>query len=154
MRYWLTTQWPPTVDYPRNILEHVWLQKGKEHVGRDLGVGNLVFIYEYKTGRPRQDRLRYWPGSQSIASLVEIIDVNLDNGFDSSHEVYSDGSEILWKMVARTKRIDVSHSCPHDDVCDCLGYSRNYVFRGFGRFHSGLLELTETEFGCLRNRFK
>lgn len=154
MKYWLTTQWPPTVDGPQGVPEGVWLQEGKEHAGRDLSRGDLVFIYETKTGRPREDRLRYWLGRQGIVALVEILNVSLDNSFAHSHEVYSDGGELLWKKVARTQPTDVTRFCSHDDTCDCLQYSTNYFFRGFGRYNSGLLELGETEFGCLRSRFR
>lgn len=153
MKYWLTTQWPPTVDGPREH-EGIWLQEGKEDAGRDLRRDDLVFIYETKTGRRRQDGLRYWPGRQGIVALVGVFDVNLEEGFAQSHEVYSDGDELLWKMVARTRPIDSSHFCRHVGVCDCLEYSRNYLFRGFGRSKSGLRELTEPEFNCLRDHFR
>ncbi len=154
MKYWLTTQWPPTVDGPQGVHEGVWLQEGKEHAGMELRPDDLIFIYETKTGRPRADGLHYYQGDQSVVALVKVVDVNLENGFAHSHEVYSDGGELLWKKVARTQLIDGTHSCSHDDTCDCLEYSRNYFFHGFGRFHSGLLELTETEFECLRNHFR
>ncbi len=71
MKYWLTTQWPPTVDSPQGAHESVWLQEGKEQAGRNLGRGDLVFIYETKTGRPREDRLRYWLGRQGIVALSQ-----------------------------------------------------------------------------------
>lgn len=153
MNYWLTTQWPPTQDSPR---EHggVWLRNGKEDAGRNMRPGDLVFIYETKTGRPRKDGLAYWPGRQGIVVLAEVLDVNLEEGFARSYEVYSDDSELLWKMIAQTQTIDSSNFCRHDDVCDCLRYSRNYFFRGFGRSKSGLRELFEPEFRCLRDHFR
>jgi hypothetical protein len=153
MKYWLTTQWPPRLDSPR-VHEGVWLQEGKEDAGRDLRSADLVFIYETKTGRRRQDGLGYWSGRQGIVALVRVVGVNLEKGFAQFHEVYSDGDELLWKMVARTRLIDSSHFCQHDDVCDCLGYSRNYFFRGFGRSKSGLKELSKPESACLRGRFR
>ena len=153
MKYWLTVHWPPTLDGAR-VQGGIWLQEGKEDVGRNLSRDDLVFIYETRTGRPREDKLGYWPGGQGIVALVEVVDVNLEQAFTLSHEAYSDGSELLWKMVARTRPIDVTHFCSHDDTCDCLEYSRNYFFRGFGRSKSGLRELTKSEFGCLRNHFR
>jgi hypothetical protein len=151
MKYWMTTQWPPTEDSPH---EHggVWLAEGREDAGRDLKRGDLVFIYESKTGRPRRDGLGYHPGKQGIVALVEVAsDVNFA-GFVQSSEEYSDGSQLLWKMVVRTRTKDSSHFCPHDDVCDILGYSRNYYFRGWHR--SGLGELSEEQYKQLRKCFE
>ena len=153
MKYWLSVHWPPTVD-DAQIHNGLWLHEETEEAGKDLRPGDLVFIYETKWGRPREDRLGYWLGRQGIVALFEVVELDLEKGFAWSPEVYTDGNKILWKMVARTRPIETKRFCSHDNVCDCLQYSRNYFFRGFGKFHSGLLELTGTEFGCLRNRFK
>lgn len=152
MKYWLTTQWPPTKDYPYGQREHVWLKAGQEHAGKDLKAGDLVFIYEFKTGKPRSDGLAYWTGKQGIVTLAVILDVNLKAGFDQSHEKYSDGSEVVWKRVAHARIINSLYFCHHDVVCNCLGYSKSYFLTGFGR--SGLRELNEAEFGCLLLHFK
>ncbi len=153
MKYWITTHWPPTKDTPARQQDGVWLQEGKEDAGKDLSPRDLVFIYETKTGRPRKDGLAYWPGRQGLVVLIEISDVNLKKAFYQSHEKYSDGGQLFWKLVARTRAIDSSHFCHHDDVCDCLGYSKDYYLRGFGKDKSGLKELSDTEFRCLRRHF-
>jgi hypothetical protein len=153
MKFWLTTQWPPTKDLPSlGHREHIWLKAGQEHVGTNLKPGDLVFIYEYKTGKPRKDKMAYWTGRQRIATLAVILDVNLKEGFDKSHEEYSGGSQTVWKLVARTRTINSLYSCPRSKVCDCLGYKKNYSLIGFGE--SGLREITDTQFACLLLHFK
>jgi hypothetical protein len=155
MKFWLTTQWPPTKDSPSlGHREHIWLKAGKEQAGSNLKPGDLVFIYEYKTGKPREDKLAYWTGRQRIVTLAVILDVNLRVGFDKSLEKYHDGSQILWKLVARTRTINNSYSCSRNEVCECLEYSQNSLLRGFGKDKSGLKELTEAQFGYLLLHFK
>jgi len=154
MKFWLTTQWPPTKDLPSlGHREHIWLKVGKEQVGSDLKAGDLVFIYECKTGKPRKDKVAYWTGRQGIVTFAVILDVNLGAGFAKSHEKFRDGSEIVWKLVARTRTINNSYFCSRDKVCDCLKYSKKYLFRGFGEDRSGLKKLTEAQSGCLLLHF-
>lgn len=153
MKYWLTIHWPPLRNSPP-WQDGVWLAEGKEGAAKALSPGDLVFVYETLTGRPRRDRLRYRLGRQGLVALFEVMDVNLDPGFDQWREVYRDGTQLVWKLVGTTRTIDDSHYCPHQDACSCLGYSHKYSFQGFGKDKSGLKELSEQQFAGLRNLFQ
>jgi hypothetical protein len=60
MKYWLTTQWPPLKgrNYPepfdsqdKESMPYVWLRHGDyEKVGKGLGEGDLVVVYEVGSG--------------------------------------------------------------------------------------------------------
>ena len=86
--------------------------------------------------------------------IVEITGAKLEGGFTQSSGEYSGGSQVLWQKVARTSTIDGLHFCHHDDVCDCLICKRSCTSRGVGKYNSGLLELIEAEFSCIRSHFK
>ncbi len=154
-KHWLTMHWPHLKNGTR---EHgdcgVWLQKGKEAAAEYLKPGDLVFVYETKTGKPRKDGEEYHHGRQGIVALARITHIDLKRGFGLSKELYTDGSQTTWKKVAHTCAIRKRRFCHHDDVCQSLGYSTNYFFRGFGIERSGLNKLTASEFKQISLHFK
>src|SRR5579864_3934677 len=51
MSYWLTTHWPRSQDTPASEpYADVWAKNGQRKIMDQLGPGDLVFIYESKSG--------------------------------------------------------------------------------------------------------
>jgi hypothetical protein len=151
MNYWLTIHWPPRRGNENTERRHwVFLPDGREQAGREIQPGDLVFIYESKTGRQlRGQEYDHNEGGQGIIALIRAI--SKTEGPQGKPERYEDGSEIWWAWHVRT---DLVRECfiPREDVCRVLGYSANYNFRGFGDYRSGLKRLTKGQFEALRLR--
>jgi hypothetical protein len=55
LNYWLTTHWPPRVgDDPNNVANGVWLPDGREKADAELKKGDIVFVYQSRSGRPEK----------------------------------------------------------------------------------------------------
>lgn len=146
MNYWITTHWPLRKgdDEENEGIYWVYLPDGREQTGRNAESGDLIWIYESKTGRQlRGIDYDYKVGRLGIIALVKAISI-LERRHVRS-EQYQDGSEILWDWQIRTKRVKKCF-IPREQVCETLGYSLNYNFRGFGDLHSGLKGLTIEQF--------
>lgn len=154
MNYWLTTHWPPLEgDESQKWLYWVFLPDGREQAGEDLRPGDLVFVYESKTGRPlRNQARRYLPGDQGIVALVEAVSpIEEDSG--SAREDYADGSTIKWSWRAKTK-VQRTGFLSRQETCRAIGYKENYSMRGFGNLKSGLKKLTSEQFDSLDSVFR
>ena len=158
MNYWLNIHWPSLLrDKPTpssrgpNWHYHVFLPDGREAAGDGLAVGDYVFIYETKTGRPRADREPYSQGRQGIIALVRAQGPIREGRSDP--EVYADGTSTDWKWQASTQTPEWGF-CSRQDVCEALGYSLNWTLRGFGDLHSGLKKLTRNEYEALSRCFR
>lgn len=146
MNYWLTTHWPLRIseDKEDGKMYWVYLPEGREQAGRNVEPGDLIWIYESKTGRQiRGTDYDYREGKQGIIAKVKAkFFLEPRSG---GLEQYQNGSEINWNWQIRTK---IVKKCfiPREEVCEDLGYSLNYNFRGFGDLHSGLKRLTVDQF--------
>ena len=140
-------QWPLTTDDKIDKHRNVWIIEGSEEAAISMHPGDLLLIYETKWGKPRADGVDYHPGKRAVVATAEISDINTKEGLKRETENYSDGDQWVWKEIARTTNLDSSMICMHDDVCDCLGYSRKYNFRGFGK--SGLKVITKKQYECI-----
>jgi len=144
----MTVHWPPRQGEENEEWRYyVFLPDGREEAGRGIQSGDLVFIYESKTGRQiRGHEYDYIEGRQGIIALVRV--TSPLQGPQGKPEKYEDGSEIWWAWRATTKLIRRC-SIPREDVCSVFDYSENYNFRGFGDHRSGLKRLTREQFEAL-----
>ena len=69
MGYWLTAHWPPLQEWAKPPLG-VYLADGRQEAGQDLRPGDLVFVYQAKTGKPRKDGKPYRLGREAVVFLV------------------------------------------------------------------------------------
>jgi hypothetical protein len=151
MGYWLTAHWPPLQEWAKPPLG-VYLADGRQEAGQDLRPGDLVFIYQTKTGKPRKDGKPYRLGREALVFLVRAT-TRIKEFSEEEREVYKDGTTLWWKWQAKTS-LEEYGFCPRQIVCQVLGYNPNYNFRGFGKQHSGLLPLDKTQFDFLYRRFR
>ena len=153
MNFWITTHWPPLEGH-ENVewRYHIFLPDGREQAGEELRPGDLIFIYESKTGRPLSNSTRkYIVGREGIVALVEAKSRVVEHN-NVTPEEYADGSVICWKWQARTE-VNRMGFCSRIQVCRALGYNRNYTLRGFGDHRSGLKKLTMEQFDSLNEWF-
>jgi len=151
MRYWLTVHWPPLQEWRTPPLG-VYLTDGREEAGQDLRPGDLIFIYQTKTGKTRKDAKPYRLGRQGIVFLVKAAG-KIQERSEEEPERFKDGTTRWWKWQADA-RLKEYGFCPRQIVCQVLGYDSNYNFRGFGEQHSGLAQLEKTGFDSLYRRFR
>lgn len=119
---------------------------------RTLDLGDFVFIYQTKTGKPRKDRKPYRLGREAVVFLVRAT-TGIKECSEEERELYKDGTTLWWKWQAKTSLKEYGF-CPRQIVCQVLGYNPNYNFRGFGKQRSGLLPLDKTQFDLLYRRFR
>jgi hypothetical protein len=50
VNYWITTHWPPLED-ESSAGAAVWIPEGRQQAAKDLKSGDLIVIYETKSGR-------------------------------------------------------------------------------------------------------
>ncbi len=152
MNYWITTHWPLRNgdDEENEEIYWIYLPNGREQAGRNVESGDLVWIYESKTGRQlRGIDYDYKVGRLGIIALVKIKSVLEPR--NRGLEQYQDGSEINWNWQIKTKLLKKCY-IPKIEVCEVLGYSINYYFRGFGDLHSGLKLLTINQFENINSK--
>lgn len=160
MRYWVTTHWPTTTDYPNAIDKDIWLPVGRESVGERVQPGDYVAVYESKSGRNilktyADKSVKSIPriqGKEGIILYGEVLS-KISAFPDSSREFYSDGTDIWWKWYAPVKVLSQSGFLSRLDLCNILGYSENYNLRGFGEDHSGLKEISHVQFNQIKKIF-
>jgi hypothetical protein len=145
-RYWFNVHWPP--EKGKELNPDVLLADGTEDVGADLAVGDLVWIFESKTGRDRdvinpdgtKQPLVREVGRRAVVALSEIVERL--QAIDVPAQTYKDGSEKWWRWRARGRLVRSSGYIAHERANQLLGYNANNSMRGFGTRHSGLMELS------------
>jgi len=153
MRYWLTTHWPPREDAPKDEKPYVWLRDEEQAAGASLAPGDLVLVYQSRSGktivRERRDgsteNVRCLPGKGGIIYYGEVIG-NLATVPGKQPDRYTDGRTSWWRWCAPLKILSRSGFVGCKDVATALGYAPTYSFRGFGQQHSGLGEISASEF--------
>lgn len=153
MRYWLTTHWPLRQGDSPAVSSGVWLPEGREAAGAKLAPGDMVLVYESKSGRTevRQlpdgllKKIPCQTGREGIVFYGRVA-ADLTTIPGSQPEQYTDGSSIWWRWYAPLTILSQSGFVPRNEVNIALDYKPSYNFRGFGALHSGLRELSDIEF--------
>lgn len=161
MSNWFTTHWPPRTDDLSHSPGGVWVVDGKEHVIRDIAPGDLVWIYESRSGKTlvRQQanggtqEIPCQLGRQGVIALCRVVEPAYECE-DTTAEVYADGKTMWWRWYAPTESLNTSGFVPRKDAAVLLGFSPNYPFRGFGRASSGVKRLTPTQHDGLLRAFR
>jgi len=162
MNYWMTTHWPPSAgeDVGRFFPEGVWLPDGREQAGADLEIGDMVLVYESRTGRSeimniKGKKMVVHPaqGRQAIVAIAEVTG-DLEELQDSSPSKYTTGESIWWRWKADTSPVSTNGLVPRLTVNRILGYKPGNLLRGFGDRKSGLKKLDEQTYYELVKEFK
>jgi len=162
MNYWLTTHWPRPHGTPTSEpYGDVWVKDGQWNVIRQLTPGDLVFIYESKSGSlplgHNADGSRYQlpkaPGKAGLVALVRVIEPAAQPQ-DSVPDLYDNGEVMWWRYRARTEPINSGALVLREEFLPLIGYSANWNLHGFGDNHSGVKRLTAAEFTALREMYE
>jgi len=162
MNYWMTTHWPPhrNEDLEKFIPAGIWLPDGREQAGADIEIGDMVLIYQSKTGRPEKKNIkgkevvfRLAEGKEGIIAIAEVTG-DLEKLGDSVPSKYTYGKDIWWRWHAKTEPISMNGYVPRLKVNQILGYKPGNTLRGFGDFKSGSKKLTEDKYDDLVQEFK
>ena len=159
--YWITTHWPRLVGEPiTEPHEGIWVQDGKWEAIAGVTVGDLAFIYESRTGRKivhnntagGRYTVSHQIGREGVVGLVEI--TGTPNQPDDTHrQDYTDGTSAWWRFYAPTRSLNSAGFISRIELTGILGYSQNYVFRGFGDQNSGLKKISEGSFNQILQPF-
>jgi len=161
MNYWVTTHYPPTVDNDQYNLTGVWIVDGKENAAEKLKPGDIVLIYQTKTGKSeiRQEVdgtrkiVKCIEGKEGIVSITKAKNKLLKDPKFLVTE-YINGEKRWWCWHAETKKITTSGFVSREELNSVLGYKNNYVLKGFGDLKSGIKLITQNEFEQLLKLFK
>jgi len=156
----MTTHWPHRVNDDKNgVHDGVHIPNGRETSVSDMDKGDLVFIYESKTGRAEVEIIkgeknitRCHIGREGIVVLAEIITKPYKDE-DSEPTKYIDNTEIWWRFYAKTKNINSHGFISREKVNEILGYDKDYHYRGFGTKRSGVKEITRLQYQELLKYF-
>lgn len=162
MNYWLTTHWQPFVDQELDVEPGVWMPEGRESAGIVFDQGDVVLIYQSRSGRTLVEKAvdgttrlrRRRVGKAGIVAVGVATTPFHALEDDEAHETYADGTEIWWRWYANLRLESRSGFVPRDAVASALGYKTTYNFHGFGDCHSGLKRLTEAQYEALLAAFK
>ncbi len=160
MDYWMTTHWPHRTDHQDGVHENIYLPDGREDAGADLQPGDMVLIFESRTGRTeirrhpdgRTEEVPCRTGKKGIVAVAEVAS-ELEEIPGSSLEEYTDGTKIWWRWAARTRNSFTNGFVPAEEANRLLGYAQNYTFRAFGDRKSGLKKLTAHQYEQLLEAF-
>ncbi len=161
-RYWVTTHWPHRANKSADVPHSgIYLPDGREKAGAALQPGDLVAIYESKSGRDlvRKDVsgnttvVKSHKGKQGVVALVRVTSRLTASG-DVQPQTYSDGSKIWWRWRADTEPYLSSGFLGRGELNTILGYAVENPLKGFGDLHSGLKEVSASEFSRIEEKFK
>jgi len=80
MNYWMTTHWPHRIDHRDGVHENIHLPDGREDAGTSLQPGDMVLIFESRTGRTeirrhpdgRTENIPCRKGRKGIVAVAEV----------------------------------------------------------------------------------
>jgi len=151
MGYWLTVHWPLRVDEAEDVQWRNWvfIAEGWEGVGRDIGPGDRVFVYETQTtprvreGRRFVDRR---PGRKGIIAVARVTTPLRDNP-NAEVEELEDGRRRRWRFHAETET-EAEGLLPLEEVRNAMNKP------GFSaRIPGGLMRLNPQQFNRILRRF-
>lgn len=164
MRYWITTQSPPERrEVMSTEVDYIWVPDKRHEHAFNLKPGDLVVVYQGKTGPIRVDLdsdnnvlKKYYRhyGVGGVVALVEIVGP-LENNRETEPEYYSKNKSkpILWCWRAPSKTINSKGYLSRQDLSKAIGYKTTHKYQGFGTKKSGLMEITAEKFHRIRNGF-
>lgn len=147
MRYWFTTHWPAREDEPADRTPYgVWAPDDKLAVIKDLSQGDLVWIYEAKSGpiEEREEegvtrRVRCRRGRMGVIGLVVATEPPQEAA-GSRAEQYVGRTGIWWRYHAATRPFNTAGFIPMSEAVLLLGHKPAFNFHGYGG-GSGLKEI-------------
>ena len=161
MKYWLTTHWPPLVDEKNRFSNTgAWVPDKKQAVLDEMQPGDMLFIYEAKSGRTivkrtADGKLHQYLASQGNKGWLPSPRLRLPRQIlvGSLPDTYADGSQIWWRCKADGRVINSKGFIHRRDLARILGYSEQYPFRGFGDQNSGVKRLSLGEYEAIHSAF-
>jgi hypothetical protein len=161
VRYWISAQSPPLKGSPAQRLDCLWLAEGREAAGFELEPGDLVLVYQSKSGRAVRrrsaDGAEEWvqtiEGHQGIAAVAEVEErVTRDARIGKTE--YIDGTELCWCWRAPINAFSTDGYVPLLDVNGILGFKSTYNFGGFAYRNSGLRQIEADQYWSLVEIFR
>jgi hypothetical protein len=161
MRYWITTHWPCRRDQSTNQPQNgIWVKNENRTVIDRVAPGDLVFLYETKSGRDilrnnadgSTTQISRHPGAEGIVALAEVTRRAFEPE-NSRPEECANGTKLWWRYYAPTQSVDSSGFISRTELNSVLGYAPANVLRGFGEQNSGLKEISKDVYEQLRSRF-
>lgn len=150
MNYWITSHWPPRKDHPQEETAEWWywvfLADGYQHLGKDLQLGDQVFIYETESAPKlieREKLIDYEIGRKGIIALTTVTSKMIEDR-NAEIEKHEDGRELCWKYHFKTGSVQVV-DIPLQRIRKVLGYKNRYGLRIPG----GLRKLSKVQFELL-----
>jgi hypothetical protein len=161
VRYWIAAQAPPLESDPDRGFDCVSLAEGREALGLELEPGDLVLVYQSRSGRAVKQRSaeggEVWvptvAGRQGIAAVAEVEDRVTRDARISGTE-YADGRELCWCWRAPIDAISTDGHVSLSDVNRILGFKPTYNFGGFAYRNSGLREIEAAQYWDLVEIFR
>ena len=161
MNYWITTHWPPrNNDDESSTGTGVWVPEGRQQAADDLKKGDLIVIYETKSGRTEIresldgsiEEISCKPGREGMICYGQV-ESSVSAIPDSQPNRYVDGTEIWWRWYAQVSILSRSGFLKRSNVLEILGYNSTWNLRGFGDYHSGLKKISRSEYNALVKGF-
>jgi hypothetical protein len=143
VNYWFSVHWPEFAHEKGIRIPDIEVEEDPRKLGYLdlLKIGDIVFIYRTKSGRPS-----ILPDGKKIHRPRK-----KTNGIEDVYKVSSGWKyrEIpgirTWKWFAEMERAGYKGYVDREQVNDILGYARNNVFRNFGVGGCQLLLITEQQ---------
>ena len=162
MNYWLTTHWPRPQGTPNSEpYADVWVKDGQWNVIKRLAPGDLVFIYESRSGPlplgHKPDGSTYVlpkaEGRAGLVALVRVVECAIEPP-DSVERPYDNGEVMWWRYRVPTEPVNSGGFLTREEFLPVLGYNANWNLHGFGDNHSGVKELTARQFTAVRELYE
>jgi hypothetical protein len=161
VRYWISAQSPPLEGSPARQLDCLSLAAGREAAGLELEPGDLVLVYQSKSGRAVRrrdaDGTEEWVqtvvGQQGIAAVAEV-EGRVTRDAQIGKTEYVDGTELYWCWRAPVNVFSTDGYVPLLDVNRILGFKPSYNFGGFAYRNSGLRQIEAGQYWSLVEIFR
>jgi hypothetical protein len=166
-KFWVTAQWP---DLKGNNDPHHWniyLQDGKEDIGKNIEVGDRVMIYESQSGPSKWVRdvngtpklIKRKIGKQGIVTVAKVVRPLEKRDSKEAIETYGSGETKDWRWFAETAEPRSSGYISRIDMLRVFQKRKpktklTYNLRGFGPRQSGLKQIYADEYEALLEIFK
>ena len=152
-KFWVTTQWPQ-YEVSKSDDFDIELQERHENADLELNEGDLIFIYELKTGYVEKGCGKRKTGKCGIVALVQANGRFEENPKKEMRIYYNGNKEVKmrWKRLAKVKTVSKNGFVSREKLNRILGYKSNYNLRGVGN-GSGLKIINKRVFCQLLELF-